>query len=212
MAMRAEELLGSIWLEKKDDEQARLHFNRVLAVAPRNSLAQYGLGWIATQEGKWDDALQHLRAALDIDPQLLGQGGVPLARRGQFRARLNQPLDDHGHHEFPFPTALGGEHRLQAELADHPQHGFDVTVREGAPGGEQVLGGDEGLVVQQAAQGFDLVHGPVGEVGEGALAGLGAFAPAFAEEDGGRGVAVGDGFDVHGNNCEQVITHVNSNI
>jgi hypothetical protein len=36
----------------------------------------------------------------------------------------------------------------------------------------------------------------VGEVSQGALAGFRALAPAFAEEDGGRGVAVGDGFDI----------------
>jgi len=52
--------------------------------------------------------------------------------------------------------------------------------------------------MQQAAEGVDFFLRPIGEVGQGALAGFVAFAPALAEEDGGRGIAVGDGLDVHG--------------
>ena len=63
---------------------------------------------------------------------------------------------------------------------------------------QQIMGRDEGFVAQQAAEGLDFFLGPIGEVGQSALAGFVAFAPAFAEEDGGRGVAVGDGLDVHG--------------
>ena len=60
-------------------------------------------------------------------------------------------------------------------------------------------GGDQHLAAQHAAQGFDLGRRPIGEVGQGALKGFFAFAPALAEEDGGPGVTVGDGFDVDGN-------------
>src|SRR5260370_1319927 len=63
---------------------------------------------------------------------------------------------------------------------------------------EQILGRDEGFVAQQAAEGLDFFLGPMGEAGQGALAGFVAFPPPLAEEDGGRGVAVGDGLDVHG--------------
>ena len=65
----AEELLGRIWLKKNDYERARKQFTHLLTVAPRNFLAQYGLGWVAQQEGKWDEALQHLQAAADINPK-----------------------------------------------------------------------------------------------------------------------------------------------
>jgi hypothetical protein len=37
----------------------------------------------------------------------------------------------------------------------------------------------------------------MGEVGESAVADLAMEAEGFAEEDGGRGVAVGDGGDIH---------------
>src|SRR5580692_4969012 len=73
-----------------------------------------------------------------------------------------------------------------------------MAVGQSFLGSEQILGRDEGFVAQQAAEGLDFFLGPIGEVGQGALAGFVAFAPALAEEDGGRGVAVGDGFDVHG--------------
>jgi choline-sulfatase len=65
----AEELLGRIWLEKKDYERARGQFDHLLTVAPRNFIAEYGLGWMALQEGKWDEALQCLQAAVDINPK-----------------------------------------------------------------------------------------------------------------------------------------------
>src|ERR1700731_2785374 len=73
-----------------------------------------------------------------------------------------------------------------------------MAVGQSFLGGEQILGRDEGFVAQQAAEGLDFFLGPIGEVGQGALAGFVAFPPALAEEDGGRGVAVGDCFDVHG--------------
>jgi tetratricopeptide (TPR) repeat protein len=68
-AVPAEELLGRIWLQKNDYERARGQFNHLLTISPRNFLAQYGLGWVAQQEGKWDEALQHLQAAAEINPK-----------------------------------------------------------------------------------------------------------------------------------------------
>ena len=56
-------------------------------------------------------------------------------------------------------------------------------MRQGAFDGEGVLGRDQTLALEQAAQRLDLVAGPVGEVGEGALADLLALAPAFAQQD-----------------------------
>jgi hypothetical protein len=58
------------------------------------------------------------------------------------------------------------------------------------------MGRDQGFVAQQAAEGLDFLLRPGGEVSQGALAGFVALAPAFAEEDGGRGVAVGNEGDV----------------
>jgi hypothetical protein len=52
----------------------------------------------------------------------------------------------------------------------------------------------------------------VGEIGQGALVGFAACAPALAEEDGGWGVAIGDGFDVHGSYYTLQIRTVKRNI
>jgi len=73
-------------------------------------------------------------------------------------------------------------------------------------GAEQILRGDQGFVLQEAAEGFDFLFGPMGEVGQGALVGNRAFAPAFAEEDSGRGVAIGDGVDVHGSIVHKLLS------
>ena len=68
-----------------------------------------------------------------------------------------------------------------------------------------VEAGHRGAALEQHAQALDERRGPFGEVGEGAFLDLAALAPAFAQEDGGRRVAVGDGFDVHGNDGKPYI-------
>jgi hypothetical protein len=73
-----------------------------------------------------------------------------------------------------------------------------MAVGQGAFDPEGV-GGEEGFTPEEASEEIDLGGGPMGEVGEGAFDDAIALAGARAEEDGGRGVAVGDGLDVHGN-------------
>jgi choline-sulfatase len=65
---RAEELLGSIWLEKKDYARAREQFTHLLKTVPGDYGAHYNLGILASRDGKWEEALRHLRAAVDADP------------------------------------------------------------------------------------------------------------------------------------------------
>jgi hypothetical protein len=55
------------------------------------------------------------------------------------------------------------------------------------------------VTTEGAAESFDAGGVPVGEVGESAFLDLTTFAVGLAEEDGGRGAAVRDGFNVHGN-------------
>src|SRR6516162_9862771 len=85
-----------------------------------------------------------------------------------------------------------------------------MAVGQGLSGGEQIVGGDQGFVAQQAAEALDFLWRPGGKVGQGALTGFVALAPAFAEEDGGRGVAVGDDGDVHANVISQQLHHVST--
>jgi tetratricopeptide (TPR) repeat protein len=65
---RAEELLGSIWIEKKDYVRAREQFIHLLKTVPGDYGAHYNLGILAIRDGKWDEALPQLRAAVDADP------------------------------------------------------------------------------------------------------------------------------------------------
>ena len=73
-----------------------------------------------------------------------------------------------------------------------------MAVRQAAGEGEGVvLGGDDGAALEHAAQAFDMGGQPAGEVAQGAFADLALLAVALAQQDGGRGVPVRDGFDIH---------------
>jgi hypothetical protein len=52
--------------------------------------------------------------------------------------------------------------------------------------------------LQQVAKGLDAGGRPVGEVGQGAILDFVVLAEGFAQEKGRRGVAVGEGGDIHG--------------
>jgi hypothetical protein len=101
-----------------------------------------------------------------------------------------------------------GEDRFQVEAVEGTESGSDVTVGRGALNLKDVGWGDEGLAFEDAAKGIDLSRRPGREIGESALHHFAIHAGGFAEEDGGRGVAVGDGLDVHGNIMSE-ITHEN---
>jgi tetratricopeptide (TPR) repeat protein len=66
---RAEGLLGRIRVERKDYRGARESFNHLLTVAPADYEANYNLGVLDTIEGRWEEGVRHLRAALEADPQ-----------------------------------------------------------------------------------------------------------------------------------------------
>jgi choline-sulfatase len=65
---RADELLGTIWVQRRDYARARDCFNHLLKYAPEDYTAHYNLGVLATLEGKWDEGEQHLDLALAADP------------------------------------------------------------------------------------------------------------------------------------------------
>ncbi len=77
---------------------------------------------------------------------------------------------------------------------------------------EQIFGERRGVRRAASGGGSRFFPWADGEVGQGALAGFVAFPPALAEEDGGRGVAVGDGLDVHGSYYEHIIFTVKTSL
>jgi tetratricopeptide (TPR) repeat protein len=65
---RAEELWANIHLQQNDYAQARVHFMRILTVAPADYAAHYNLGILDMSGGQLHDAEHHLRQAVDADP------------------------------------------------------------------------------------------------------------------------------------------------
>jgi len=65
---RAEELLGTIWLEKKDYVRAHEQFTHLLKTVPGDYGAHYNLGILAMRNDKWEEAQRELRAAVAADP------------------------------------------------------------------------------------------------------------------------------------------------
>lgn len=117
---------------------------------------------------------------------------------GEFGGRIDDARDDHGDHEITLAARGWVEDGIESEFAKGAEDCGDVTVRLGAEdvkGFGQGIGG--GAALEDMTQRLDLVRGPVGEVGEGAIFDFAIEAEGFAEEDGGRGAAVGDGCHVH---------------
>ena len=90
-----------------------------------------------------------------------------------------------------------------------PEDGGDVAVGQRAADDDGVgLGRDDASALEQGAQPLDQIARPFGQVGEGPLLDLSVRAIGFAEQQGGRRVAVGDGLDVHGYEYRTVLSHI----
>ena len=127
-----------------------------------------------------------------------GGGGRERPRGGEFCCRLEDASDQHGEHEIAVAIAVGAQDAVEPDLAGGTECGSDMAVRQATDDGEGVaLGGDDGATLEHAAQPFDVGGGPVRQVAQGALTHLAALAIALAQQDGGRRVPIGDGFDIH---------------
>jgi len=75
-----------------------------------------------------------------------------------------------------------------------------MTMRQRADDGNGILVlGNNGAAFEQCLEAGDPLVRPVGEVQERALLDLASLAVALAQQDGRGRVAIGDGFDIHGN-------------
>ena len=91
----------------------------------------------------------------------------------------------------------------EAEQAERAEYGGHMAMGQRACDGEGLVGTDQNLALEEAAEGVNPRRWPVGEIGDGAFANLRAVANGLAEEDGGRGVAIRDALHVHGNMLPQ---------
>ena len=74
-----------------------------------------------------------------------------------------------------------------------------MAVRQRPFDGDGVLAGRQhDAALEQRAQALDQGRRPIAEIEQGALLDLSVDAIAFAQQDGGRRIAVGHGLDVHG--------------
>src|SRR5580700_6630038 len=121
------------------------------------------------------------------------------ARGGEFGCWLQYASRDHRQDEIAIAVGMLIEEAVEMQLAQSAEDGGDVAVRAGADDveGLRQSGAEGGGALQDGAQGIDFSLGPVGQIGDGAVVDLAVFAEALAEEDSGRGVAVGDDGDVH---------------
>jgi hypothetical protein len=121
------------------------------------------------------------------------------AAGGELRRRFEDARGNQGQGLIALAAGFGIEHGVELQAADRGQHRRDMTVWERAGDGKR--GGQirNALVIalEQLAQGLDLQGRPLGEIGDGAVVDLAIFAEAFSQEDGGWGVAVGDGRHIH---------------
>ena len=113
---------------------------------------------------------------------------------------MQQALNNHGQHQVALARGLGIDQSGELQAADGFEDHLDMAMGQGAFDHEELIGVNERDVLEDETESLDLVLRLVGEVGDGGFADAFTLAPAFAQEDGGAGVSIGDGVDVHGNN------------
>jgi hypothetical protein len=131
------------------------------------------------------------------------------ASGGQLGGGFENAGDDHGDNQISLGATGARKDRLQAEVTKSADRSGDVTVRSRALNLESVGGGDEGLAFEDTTESVDLDGRPSRKIGEGALDDSAIVAGALAKEDGRRGIAVRDGFHVHGYTLSQHNVHCN---
>ena len=116
------------------------------------------------------------------------------ARQHQEQSQLGEPA----------VTERGAETQGVGDLLERQQQTEDASQL----GALREVGGLVELPAQQAAEGFNPGSGPVRQVRKGAVPDLAVLPKGFAQEDSRRGVAVGDGGDIH----DFYIQLINSNV
>jgi len=115
------------------------------------------------------------------------------AHGGQTRAVVSEAGQDEEEGEFGQAglAESGGEPEGLGDLLEDEEQ-----AEYGAAGGKRVEVVE--VAAEGALEGEDAGGVPMGEVGEGAFMNLAVEAEGLPEENGGRGVTVGNGGDVHG--------------
>ena len=120
--------------------------------------------------------------------------GVKPASGSQFGCRIYDAGNDHGDHEIALPAGSRVEDGIQLQVAQATEDRGDMAMRKGSGNVEGIRqrrrGGGQ-RSGQGGAESLKLLRGEMRDVGEGAGLDFAVLAIGFAEEDGGRGVAIG---------------------
>jgi hypothetical protein len=174
------------------------HEHTVLEVALGENFFDGGLAAAQKVEGGVEFVLVDLAQAEHGAKRVGGGRLAELARGRELGGRLDDPRHDHGHDQLGPALRSVRQHLVEPEPAHRPEHGGDVAMRQ-RTGDLEALGGErhKNLSGEHPAQTLDLGLRPIGDVGERARLDLAALAIAFAQQDGGRRIAVGNARDVH---------------
>ena len=136
----------------------------------------------------------------DLTETVVEGVAVKPASSGEFGSRLDDAGNDHGDDEIALAAGKRIEDGIQMQVAQATEYGGDMAVRQrtgDVEGLRQRSRGDSQRAGQCRAEGVNLMRGEMSDIGDGASFDFAVEAIGFAEEDGGRGVAVGHGGDVH---------------
>src|SRR5271157_2545942 len=120
------------------------------------------------------------------------------ARQHQEQSQLGEPAVTEG----------GAQTQSVGDLLQRQQQAEDASQL----GALREVGGLVELPAQQAAEGFNPGRGPVRQVSDGAILDLAILPEGFAQEEGRRGVAVGDGGDIHDFFIQLIKSNVKDNL
>lgn len=115
----AHNVLGLVYMQLKENDQARRHFERAVSLAPKDSEAQNNYGWFLCQAGQPKEAIGHFMAALK-NP-LYTTPEKPYLNAGICSLKLN----DEGVAEEYFHKAL----QLQPRMAPALYHLAEIAYR-----------------------------------------------------------------------------------
>src|SRR5438477_10021477 len=112
--------------------------------------------------------------------EFVSQGGaVPQAGGGEFRTGMEELFGHHGHDQIALLAGFGSNEGVKAKTAHSAQDRLDGAMGKRLLDREHAVRRHQRLVLQEASEGVDLMIGPMGEIGEGAFAYLGALAPSL---------------------------------
>lgn len=98
-----------------DDTAAERHFNRALELAPRDAGAHYYYARWLEQKARWPEAVEHLKAAIDVNPDYMPARYLMMegsAKRGEWQAV--QTLAEATLERFPSDQAAANHRALAA--------------------------------------------------------------------------------------------------